>query len=142
MRPGEHRSAGELRTVVRAHYEWLATLRTDRVEDPRQMIAADRVLGHDRYRFVRRIVRDYQELQRAPRCDSIEHEVHRPNLVRSTRAHQRLAICYGDLFPPSPADVQLLEPIQSLDALVVHELAGLAQLQVDHADAVAPIPLR
>src|SRR5258706_6530623 len=142
MRPGQHRFTRELRAVVRTDDDRLAALRTDPIQDACQVIAADRVLRHDGHGFVRRVVDDHQALQRPSRGNPIEHEVHRPNLVRSTRTDQRLAIGDGDLLAPPPADVQLPQPIQPPDAFVVHELTGLAQLQVDHADSIAPVPLR
>jgi len=37
--------------------------------------------------------------------------------------------------------LQLLERIEPIDALVVHAMTGLAQLQVDHSSVVAAMPL-
>ena len=39
------------------------------------------------------------------------------------------------------ADRQLLQSIQPIDAFVFDEIAGLTQLQVDHADALVLMPL-
>ena len=58
MRPGQHCLAGELWPIVRADDRRLTTLRADAIEDPREVIAADCMLGHDSHRFVRRIVHD------------------------------------------------------------------------------------
>src|SRR5260221_1437472 len=58
------------------------------------------------------------------------------------RSDQRLPFSHGDLFAPPAPDMQLLEPIQPLDPLVVDELAGLPQLEVNHANPVTPVTLR
>lgn len=106
------------------------------------MIATDRVLRDDRDRLVGRVVHDYQTLDRPTRGDSIEGKVHRPDLVRPAGPDQRLAIAHQDLLAPAAPNMQLLKPVQPLDSLVVHALAGLLKLQVDHPDAIAPMTLR
>jgi hypothetical protein len=47
-----------------------------------------------------------------------------------------------DLLAPAPPDLQLLQLIQPLNALVVDQRACLPQLQVDHLDAIPPTALR
>ena len=49
---------------------------------------------------------------------------------------------HRDLLARSPPDLQLLEPIETLDALVVDKLPGLPQLRVAHPRAIAPVTLR
>jgi hypothetical protein len=38
--------------------------------------------------------------------------------------------------------MQLLEPVQPLHALVVHVLASLSKLQMNHANPITPMALR
>jgi hypothetical protein len=64
----------------------------------------------------------------------------RTSLPRPGR-DQRLAIRDRYLLAPAASDMQLLEPVQPLDAFVLHQLTGLAKLQVDHLDAIAPVTL-
>jgi hypothetical protein len=142
MRPRQHGFAGELRAVVGADDGRCAALRTDTVQDAREMVAADRMFRHDGHDLVRRVIHDHRALDRTPRGRPVKHEVHRPDLVRLTRSHQRLPVRHRDLLAAPAPNMQLLEPIQPLNPLVVHALAGLLELQVDHPDAVASMPLR
>src|SRR5450631_1876985 len=107
------------------------------------MIATDGVLRYDGHGLVSRIVPPRQTFQRATRCDAVKHEIHRPDLVRFARPYQRLALGYGNLLAPPPPDMQLLQLVEPFHAFVVDRFAsGLAELQMDHPDAVATVALR
>jgi hypothetical protein len=58
------------------------------------------------------------------------------------RPDDRLAIRHRHLLSPPPAHLQPGLGVQPLDALVIDALAGLAELQIDHPRAVAPMALR
>jgi hypothetical protein len=62
MRPGQHRLARELWSVIGTDDCRFASLRADAIEDPREVIAADGVLGCDRHCFVCTVVHDRQTL--------------------------------------------------------------------------------
>lgn len=142
MRPVQHGAADELWAVVGADDRGRTPLGTDTVEDPNQVIATDRVLGHDRDRLVGRVVHHDQALERTTGGDPVEHEVHGPDLVGGAWPDQRLAFRHRDLLAPATPDMQLLEPVQPFDPLVVHNLSGLPQLEMDHPDSVTTVPLR
>ena len=76
------------------------------------------------------------------RSDAIKGKIHRQYVVRPTRPEQRLALADQDLLAPAAPDMQLFEPGQPLNPLVVNTLAGLMYLQVDHAYPEAPMALR
>lgn len=106
------------------------------------MVATNRVLRDNRNGLVRRIVDNYEALERAPGSHLIEHKIHRPNLVRAARPHQRLPFGSRDLLAPPTPDMQLFERVPPLSALVVDDLASLPELQVDHPNPISPMALR
>jgi hypothetical protein len=62
--------------------------------------------------------------------------------IRILGPRERLAIGNQHLLTTSTTHLQTLCDVQTFHALVIDALAGLAQLQVDHAHAVAPITMR
>jgi hypothetical protein len=74
---------------------------------------------------------------------TVEHEVHRPDFMGCVRPDKWLPLGYPDLLVPPPSHLELLQSIYPLDALVVDQLASLAQqLQIDHLDAIPSMLLR
>jgi hypothetical protein len=82
------------------------------------VLASHAVLEH-RDRLVGRIVDDHQTFERAAASDPVEHKVRRPDLVRSSWAHQGLPLAHRDLLAPPPSHLQLLQRIEALDPFVV-----------------------
>jgi len=101
-----------------------------------------RVVRHDGDGLVRGIIHYHHALDRAARRLAVKQEsidqaaVARPGRTRVC-ARQRTGF-----FAPSAPDVRLLEPLQPFDSIEVDRLAGLAELWVDHTDAVPPRTLR
>jgi hypothetical protein len=112
------------------------------LEDAHDLLTADVMSWDSRYCFMRRIVHDRQAFDRASAADTIEDEVHRSHFVGGLGPDQGLAICHRHLLTSPPHDLQLFLGIEPIDSLVVHALAGLPQLQVDHPGAVAPMAMR
>jgi hypothetical protein len=142
MRPHHHRLPRELRAVVRADHLRLAPQRTDRIEHARQVLTAHRVLHGHRDHLVRRVIDHRQALERTSGSDAIEHEVHRPHLVRQRRTQQRMTLRRDELLATPTPDMQLLEPVKPLHALVVHQFGSLPELQVNHPHPVPSMALR
>lgn len=106
------------------------------------MIAADSVLGNNRNGLVRAIIDHDQTLDRPSGCDSIEDEIHRPNLVRGSRTDQGLAFRHRDLLATPTTNMQQLESVEPLHALIVHKFTRLPKLEMNHPDAVTAMTLR
>ncbi len=139
--PSQHRAPGEFLTVVRSNDFRIASKLADSVKHTNQMIATDCMFGVSRNAFRRAVVDNAQDLELPPASDSVEDEIHRPDLVGCFRALQRLTIGDRHLLSLASLDLQLLCRIQPLHALVVHDLAGLTKLQIDHPGAVALVTL-
>lgn len=133
--PGQHGPAGELLAVVGPNHGRLATPCTDFVQKPYQVIAADRLFRNHGHRFMRRVVYDCERFDRTALRDTVEHELHRTGLVGSARTDQRLPIAGQDLLPAPSSDLQLLQCVKPLHALVIALLPGLPKLQVDQSQA-------
>src|ERR1700759_4583736 len=106
------------------------------------MITSHTVLDHHSDCLVGSIVDNRQALETATRGDSVEDKIHRPNFIGSAWSHQGLALAERDLLAPPTPDLQLFQRVEPLDTLVVDDLAGLSQLQVNHRGSVASMPLR
>ena len=100
------------------------------------------MLDDDGNGLVGRIVDNHQALERAPGGNAVEDEIPGPDLVGAARTDQRLPFAHRNLLAPAAPHLQLLERVQPLDPLVIDELAGLPQLQIDHPRSVATMPLR
>ena len=103
--------------------------------------SAHRPLRHDGHGLVRGIVHHGQVLDHPPFGGAIEHEVHRPDVIGRLRTPQGLPIGHRHLLAPPPLHLEVGFGIQPFHPLVVDPLSGLAQLQVNHAGAVAAMPL-
>ena len=90
---------------------------------------------------MRRVIDDRQAFDDAVFRRAVEHEIHRPHLVGRHRKHERLTLPRQHLLALATAHLQLRFLVKALDALVVHEKPVLAQLQVDHPEAVATMAL-
>ncbi len=78
-----------------------------------------------------------EALQDAPFGGVVEDEIDGPDLIRGSGPEQWLPVGRRHLFPFPSAHLQVRLLVQALDSFVIDHLTGLAELQVDHADAVA-----
>ncbi len=106
------------------------------------MVAVDGVFRNDCYGLARRVIDDHQQLYDASRCDAVEHEVDRPHLVSGARANQQLPLTRRDFLATPMPHLQFLQHLEPLDALVVDQLSGLSELEVDRLRAVTAVTLR
>lgn len=103
------------------------------------MVAAYHMFRHYCDCLARRIIDYHHACQRTPGGNPIEHKTHRPLLVGLSLVHERRSPPHRDPLPQATPDMQLLQPVESLHALVVEALARLNSLQVDHSVAVATV---
>ena len=103
--------------------------------------ATDGVFDNHGKLLVCGIIDNGEALECPTTCHPIEDEVHRPYLVGSGGTHERLALGYWDFLALASAQLQSLQCIKPIYPLVIHALASLAQLQVNHASAVATMTL-
>jgi hypothetical protein len=71
-----------------------------------------------------------------------EDKVRRPDLVRLLRAKEWLTVGDGDLLPAPALQLEAGLCVEPVDPLVIHAIASLAQLRIDQAGAVPPMPVR
>jgi hypothetical protein len=105
----------------------------------RQLQSTHAVIWYDRNGFMGRIANNGQTLQGSPTGGSIVDKIHRRDLVQSARSTQRIPFRQISLLTLRPLSLQLLKPIQSFNSLVIHAIATLAQLQLNHPNDVIPI---
>ena len=103
------------------------------------MARSGTMAGHG---FVRGVVHNRQALDDASFGRPVEHEFHRPDLVGGQRPPQRLPIRYRHVLAPSLPHLQARLGIEPVDVLVIDQLPGLPQLQIDHASTIAAVPVR
>ena len=90
---------------------------------------------------MRGVIEDGQALDGAAIGHPIEYKIHRPDFVRPSGTYQWLPIGYRHLLASSPSNLQALFGIESFNPLVLHSPSSLAELEIDHRRAVAPIAL-
>lgn len=88
------------------------------------------------------VIDDHQALNGPTFGRAIEHEVHRPHVVGPGRSQQWLLLADQNRLAFAPPDLQLLRLIQPFHALVVRATSFLPQLQIDHSNVVALMPMR
>ncbi len=142
IRTVEHRLANELRSVVTADNPRQASPERQLIEMARQLKYTHTVIWNHSNGFVGCIVNNGQALQRSPTSGSIADKIHGPDLVQSARSTQRIPLGQISLLALTPLHLQLLKLIRPLNPLVVHALAMLTQLQVNHPNAIATMTLR
>ncbi len=140
--PVQHGPTAEFFAVVGPDRLGQAPGTGELIQNPRQLVAAHGSLGYDGHRFVGRVIDDRQVLDDPPLGRPVKDEVHGPYLVGRHRTLQGMTVGQRDLLALALSDLQPRLGIQALDALVVDDLTGLAQLQVDHARAVTAMALR
>lgn len=133
MRPGEHGAAAEFLAIIGLDGFGQATCLRQLVEDARQMQTSHRTFRNNGHSLIRGIIDHGQILDDTPLCRSVEHKVHRPDLIGRQRTSQWVTVCHGDFLALAPADLQARLGIKPVQPLVIDLYALLPQLQVDHA---------
>ena len=87
------------------------------------------------------IIDHCQVLDAASFGRAVKDEVHGPYLVGRYWTLQGVTVSLRDLLAFTLPDLQSRFGIEPIDALVVDDLAGLAQLEVDQASPIAPVTL-
>lgn len=141
MRPGQHGPATELLAVIHPNRLGQASCLGQLIERPGQLHATDGAFRNNRDRFMSCIVHNGQAFDDSPFRRSVEHEIHRPELIGGRRVLERVTIRQRNLFPLSPSHLQTGLSIEPIHPLVIHHHASLPQLQIDHPGPVAPMTL-
>ena len=82
MRPVQHGAAAEFLAVVGADHARQAPFKPEPIQYPGQWLAADCSFWNNGHRFVRGIIHDRQAFDDLAIGRAVEHEIHRPDLVR------------------------------------------------------------
>ena len=110
-------------------------------QDSHQLVSAHCPLGDDGYRLMSCVILHRKALDAAPLGHAIKHEVHGPHLVAGRWALQGMSVAQRYLLASAPLHLQTRLGIQAIYALVIHDLACLAQLQIDHHVAISIMAL-
>lgn len=141
MRPGQHGTAAELLAIIRSDRLGETARLGQLVESAGQLQTTQRSLWNNCHRFMSRVIDHGEILDDTSFCRTIEHEIHRPDLIGSQWPLQWVPVGRRDFLSLAPSHLQPSLGIEPIHPLVINDLSGLAQFQIDHPGPVAPVAL-
>lgn len=127
--PARQRLACELRSVVGQQPPWVAALGHQPIQNPGDSLAAYRAVHFDGKTLPCVVIHHIERPKLAPVGQLIAHEVHRPALIGRLRRHRFLTSPKAPLALPAHLHLQLLLPVDAVNALRVVSEAFPAQRQ-------------
>lgn len=104
--PSQHRTVAEFLAIIGPDGFGQATCLRQLVEDAGQMQTSHRPFRNNGDGFMRGVINHRQILDGKPLHRSVEHKVHRPDLIGRQRTSQWVTVCHRDFLALAPADLQ------------------------------------
>ena len=138
LRPAHKGATGELRPVVGANSQRVASEHGRLIQQSRNVLPRDSPVHRDAHALVAEVVGDRQALDAPPCAQAVADEVHAPHLVDCAGKLQRHALIGRPLGLLALAHRQVGGAVEPVHLLVVHAGEVRAQHVVDAPIAEAP----